>query len=169
LQLVAGAIAVHVAPLLAVIKYEVIGFPPSSDGGDQDTTVEVSPARTASDVGAVGADAGVALADVVENADCPIVFSAATVNEYEPPFVSPFITTGDEVAVNVSPVGETFTMYPEIAAPFAPAPLKVIVALLSPETAVTIVGAVGSPAGVTEFEVADWELPTAFCATAVNV
>jgi hypothetical protein len=80
LQLVAGAIAVQVAPLLAVTRYEVIGFPPSSEGGDQETTVDVSPERTASDVGAAGADAGTALAEVVENADSPIAFTAATVN-----------------------------------------------------------------------------------------
>jgi len=110
LQFVAGAIAVQVAPLLAVTRYEVIGFPPSSEGGDQETTVDVSPERTASDVGAAGADAGTALAEVVENADSPIAFAAATVNVYEPPFVSPLITTGDEETVKVSPVGETFMM-----------------------------------------------------------
>ena len=110
LQLVAGAIAVQVAPLLAVTKYEVIGSPPSSEGGDHETTVDVSPARTESAVGAPGTDAGVALAELVENADSPIAFIAATVNVYEPPFVSPLITAGDEETVKVSPVGETLMM-----------------------------------------------------------
>ena len=110
LQLVAGAIAVQVAPLLAVIKYEVIGLPPSSAGGLQETTVDVSPARTANEVGAPGAEAGVADADVDEYADSPIAFTAATVNEYEPPFVRPVIVTGEDVAVTVSPLGEILIM-----------------------------------------------------------
>jgi hypothetical protein len=53
--------------------------------------------------------------------------------------------------------------------PLLPAPLNVMVALLSPAIAVTEVGAVGFPAGVTEVELVPGELPTAFWATAVNV
>jgi hypothetical protein len=56
-----------------------------------------------------------------------------------------------------------------IVEPLAPAPLNETVALLSPATAVTVVGAVGVPAGVMEFELVPGELPTAFLATAVNV
>lgn len=55
------------------------------------------------------------------------------------------------------------------AEPLVPAPLNVMVALLSPATALTVTGAVGIPAGVTEVELDPRELPTAFCATAVNV
>jgi hypothetical protein len=83
--------------------------------------------------------------------------------------VRPVITAGEEVTVKVSPVGATFIMYPVIAEPFVPAPLKVIVALLSPDTAVTEVGAVGRPAGTAELEVAPGEFPIEFWATAVNV
>ena len=79
-QLVAGANATQVLPLLAVIKYEVIGLPPSSAGGFHETTVDVSPAKTASPVGAPGAAAGVALADAEEKVDVPLALTAATVN-----------------------------------------------------------------------------------------
>jgi hypothetical protein len=58
----------------------VIGDPPSSVGGVQEITVEVSPATTVSEVGAAGAEAGVALPDAVENEELPIAFTAATVN-----------------------------------------------------------------------------------------
>ena len=82
LQLVAGTIAVHVMPLLAVIKYELIGFPPSSAGGVNETTVEVSPASTCKEVGAPGGAAGVAVATAVENADSPIALIASTESPY---------------------------------------------------------------------------------------
>jgi hypothetical protein len=35
---------------------------------------------------------------------------AATVNEYEPPFVSPVIVAGDDETVTVSPLGEILIM-----------------------------------------------------------
>ena len=56
-----------------------------------------------------------------------------------------------------------------IVEPLLPAPMNETVALLSPAIAVTEVGAVGFPAGVTEVELVPGELPTAFWATAVNV
>jgi hypothetical protein len=70
----------------------------------------VSPASTASEVGAPGGAAGVADADVDENSDSPSALIAATVNEYEPPFVSPVIVAGDDVTVTVSPLGEILIM-----------------------------------------------------------
>ena len=76
---------------------------------------------------------------------------------------------GDDDTVKVSPVGDTLTTYPVIAAPFAPAPLNEIVALRSPEIAVTVVGAVGAPAGTTVLDAVAGESPTAFRATALNV
>ena len=79
LQLVAGAIAVHVIPLLAVTRYEVTGSPPSSVGAFHEITVEVSPATTARLVGALGGAAGLAVADTVENADSPLLLIAETV------------------------------------------------------------------------------------------
>ena len=78
-QLVAGAIAVQVIPLLAVMRYEVIGDPPSSAGGVKLTTVDVSPAITVKAVGAPGAAAGTAEADAVENSEIPFALMAATV------------------------------------------------------------------------------------------
>jgi hypothetical protein len=110
LQLVAGAMAVQVEPLLAVTRYEVIGLPPSSVGAFHEITVEVSPARTAKPVGAPGAAAGVAEAEDVENAEVSTPLIAATVNVYEPPLISPVIVAGDDVTVKVSPVGDTLTI-----------------------------------------------------------
>jgi hypothetical protein len=57
----------------------VIGFPPSSDGALQETTVDVSPASTANPVGAAGAAAGVAVAKAVEKVEVLIPLIAATV------------------------------------------------------------------------------------------
>jgi hypothetical protein len=158
-QLVAGTNATQVLPLLAVIKYEVIGLPPSSAGGFHETTVEVSPAKTANPVGAPGAAAGIALAETEEKVEAPLAFTAATVNVYEPPFVRPFTVKGDDDAVKVSPVGATETIYPVIGDPSALAPLNVMTALRSPATAVTVVGASGIPDGVTEFDDAIGEFP----------
>ena len=83
--------------------------------------------------------------------------------------MSPVIVAGDEVTVNVSPVGETFTIYPVIAEPFAVAPPNETTALRSPAIAVTEVGAVGAPAGTTEEDTVAGELPTLFRATALKV
>jgi hypothetical protein len=85
-------------------------LPPSSAGALHETTVEVSPARTANPVGAPGAAAGVAEAEEIENGDVPIPLMAATVKVYEPPFVNPVIVAGEDETVKVSPVGETFTI-----------------------------------------------------------
>ena len=103
----AGASATQVLPLLAVTRYEVTGLPPSSAGGFHETTVEVSPANTANPVGAPGAAAGIALAETEDNGEVPLLLVAATVNVYEPPLVRPVTVNGDDVAVNVSPVGAT--------------------------------------------------------------
>jgi hypothetical protein len=62
-------------------------------------TVEVSPATTAREDGAPGADAGVADAELVEVAEVPIALTAATVNVYEDPLVSPVMTAGEEETV----------------------------------------------------------------------
>ena len=88
----------------------MIGFPPSSAGGLNETTVDVSPASTCSPVGAPGAAAGIAEADELEYEDMPTPLIAATVNVYEPPLISPVIVAGEDETVKVSPVGETLTM-----------------------------------------------------------
>jgi len=53
--------------------------------------------------------------------------------------------------------------------PFAPAPENAIVACASPGVAVTVVGADGSPAGITADDAVDAsEFPTEFTATTEN-
>ena len=57
-----------------------------------------------------------------------------------------------------------------ISEPFAPSPLNAIVACESPGVAVTDVGAVGRPAGITADDAVDAsEFPTEFTATTENV
>jgi len=57
-----------------------------------------------------------------------------------------------------------------MALPLAVAPLKVTVAWVSPAAAVTVVGAVGSPAGVTLLDAVDAAPgPVTLVATTVNV
>jgi hypothetical protein len=108
--------------------------------------------------------------DVVDAPEVPIALVAVTVNVYEVPFVNPVTTIGLCDPDAVAPPGEAVTVYVVIAEPFAPSPLNAMVACESPGVAVTEVGAVGSPAGVTADDAVDAsELPTEFTATTVNV
>jgi hypothetical protein len=115
--------------------------------------------------------AGVAELLASEAVLVPIAFVAVTVNVYAAPFVSPVIVIGDEPPVAVKPPTFDVTVYEVIAdPPFDAGGVNEIVACPFPETALTAVGALGTVAGVTEFEVADTELvPTLFVAVTVNV
>ena len=57
---------------------------------------------------------------------------------------------GEDVAVLVSPVSTTVTMYPVIVAPLPVAPLNCRLAPLFAGVPLIVVGAVGVPAGVTD-------------------
>ncbi len=108
--------------------------------------------------------------DVVDAPEVPMAFVAVTVKVYEVPFVSPVTTIGLCDPDAVAPSGDAVTVYVVMAEPFAPSPLNAMVACESPGVAVTDVGAVGSPAGVTADDAVDAsELPTEFTATTVNV
>jgi hypothetical protein len=126
----------------------------------------------ANELTSVGAifGSGITELEAVEAVEVPIALVAVTVNVYEVPFVSPVTTIGLCDPDAVAPSGEAVTVYVVIAEPFAPSPLNAMVACESPGVAVTEVGAVGSPAGVTADDAVDAsELPTEFTATTVNV
>lgn len=78
-QLVAPAGAVHVAPPgEAVTVYPVIAAPPSLIGAVNETVALESPATAVMDVGASGADAGVAVTETVEDSESPTPLVAMT-------------------------------------------------------------------------------------------
>ena len=68
------------------------------------------------------------------------------------PLVRPVTIIGLDAPDFVIDPGVDVTVYPVIALPFAPAPENVTVAWVLPPTAVTVVGAVGRPAGVTALD-----------------
>ena len=126
----------------------------------------------ANELTSVGAifGSGITELEALEAVEVPIALVAVTVNVYEVPFVNPVTTIGLCDPDAVAPPGEAVTVYVVIAEPFAPSPLNAMVACESPGVAVTEVGAVGSPAGVTADDAVDAsELPTEFTATTVNV
>jgi hypothetical protein len=113
---------------------------------------------------------GVTELEVDDALEVPMPFVAVIVKVYGVPFVSPVTIIGLCDPVAVAPPGDAVTVYEEIGDPFDPAPENAIVACLSPGVAVTEVGAVGSPAGITADDAADSsEFPTEFTATTLNV
>ncbi len=122
----------------------------------------------------VGASGFVAGTTELLVADCVLVpraLLAVTVNVYVVPFESPVIVIGDEPPVAVNPPMFDDTVYVVIAdPPLLAGALNEIVASPFPRTAVTLVGASGVVAGVTEFDALDAVLvPTEFVAVTVNV
>lgn len=120
-------------------------------------------------VGAVGIPAGVA-ATPVELVPLPTPFSAATVKVYATPLVSPVISAVVEFVVIEIPPGWVVITYCVIEVPPSlDGGVKVTVARVSPLTTSEIVGALGGPSGVTEFELPEaTEPPAALFATTVN-
>ena len=122
-------------------------------------------------VGASGTVAGVTEFELEDATLSPTAFVATTVNVYTVPFESPVIVIGEEPPVALNPPMLEVTVYEVIAEPpLLTGAVKLIVAWPLPATAVTPVGASGTVAGTTEFELADAILsPSAFVATTVNV
>jgi hypothetical protein len=121
-------------------------------------------------VGASGTVAGTTELETAEAVLVPTAFVAVTVNVYVVPFVSPKTVIGDEPPVAVCPPLEV-TVYEVIAdPPFETGAENETVASPSPRTAVTLVGASGVVAGVTELLATEAVLvPTALVAVTVNV
>jgi hypothetical protein len=126
----------------------------------------------ATELTSVGAifGSGITELEAVEAVEVPMALVAVTVNVYVVPFVKPVTTIGLCDPVAIIPSGDDVTVYEVIADPLRPAPLKATVARESPGVAVTEVGAVGIPAGVTADDAVDAnEFPTELTATTVNV
>jgi hypothetical protein len=150
----------------------VTGEPPSDEGGLKPTITCPSPAVVELIAGAPGSVRGVTALDVDEAGPVPARFDAVTVNVYAVPFVRPLTTIGLDGPVAVLPPGEAVSVYEAIGVPPSDAgAVKLMVALASPATADTLVGAPGGVgAGVTGLEGPEAGLvPTALVAVTVNV
>jgi hypothetical protein len=156
----------------ALTVYELMGAPPSDEGGANTTVTCPSPAVVELIAGAPGSVRGVTAVDGDEASPDPAWFDAVTVNVYAIPLPNPVTTIGLDWPVAVLPPGDAVTVYEVIGAPPSDTgAANVTVALASPADAVTPVGAPGAVgAGVTAPEGAEAELvPTALVAVTVNV
>jgi hypothetical protein len=101
----------------------------------------------------------------------PTELVAVTVKVYVAPFVRPVMTIGDAPPVAVKPPVFEETVYDVMAEPpLLTGGVKVTVAWPLPATALMLVGAFGTVAGVTELLVADGTLvPAKFVAVTVKV
>jgi hypothetical protein len=152
----------------------VIALPPLLAGAVKVTLACALPPVAITFVGAPGTVAGVTEFDGVDGALDPAALAATTVKVYAVPFVSPVIVCVVFVLpalLSTPPAGFDVTVYPVITLP----PLfngaeNVTLACALPPVAVTVVGAPGTVAGVTEFEGVEGALdPAAFVATTVKV
>jgi hypothetical protein len=94
----------------AVTVYVLIARPPSEDGGLKLTVACPFPGAAVTSRGAPGAPVGVTAADGADAGPVPTAFTAATVNVYAVPSVSPEIVIGLVAPVSVLPPGEAVTM-----------------------------------------------------------
>ena len=127
------------------------------------------PAVAAPIVGALGTPAGVTLFEAADAAPVPIALLAVTVQVTAVPLANPLTVSGDEAPVLLSP--PQVAVYPVMALPpLLAGAVKLIVTWVLPAVAVPMVGAPGTPAGVTLFDAADAApAPFAFAATTLKV
>jgi hypothetical protein len=150
----------------------VIANPPLLAGAAQATPAVVAPADAVTLLGAVGTVAGMTALDAMDEGPTPAPFGAATVKEYEVPFVRPKTEQLNVPrAIHVSPPGEEVARYEVIGEPPSLAgATQLTVAMVFPATAT---GPVGGPArviGVTELDGAEGRpVPTRLVAVTVNV
>lgn len=141
-----------------------------------DTSALRSPRVAEGEVGASGAFAGVNADDADDANESPMEFVALTVNVYAVPFVSPVTTQVSGLGVTptiveqVRPPGFDVTVYALTGEPLDELACHDRVTCVSPRVPMTVVGAVGTPAGVTALEAPDAvEVPAALVAVTVNV
>jgi hypothetical protein len=153
----------------------VIVDPPSLLGVLHDTVACRLPAVAVPMVGAVGTVAGVTSFDWADSVLVPATFTAATVNVYGVPFVSPVTVSVVAVELNGTGVCATPLMYGvttyDVTAdpPFDVGAVHVTVACMLPRVAVPMVGGSGVVAGVTTFEKSErGPNPMALMAATVN-
>jgi hypothetical protein len=152
---------------LETTEYEVTALPPFEAGAVQETYAKAFPAVAVTPVGAPGAPIGVTAVEALDVAEVPTVFTAETVNVYAVSLVSPVaVTEVDVPVVLLYPAGLETTLYAVIASPPVEAgAVHETVAVALPATALTLVGAPGTVAGVTAADaVEEAEVPLAFVA-----
>jgi hypothetical protein len=154
-----------------VTVYDVIGEPPLLVVMSNEIVADALPGTTLMMLGAAGTVDGMTCAEATDGWPVPLTFNAFTVNVYACPFVSPVTVSGLETPVFVIPPGLEVTMYDVIGEPpLLAGGLNEIVAWALPRTTPVIVGAPGTPAGVTAFDDADaTPAPAAFVAVTLNV
>lgn len=106
-------------PGVDIAVYPVIGEPPVSAGGVNDTEADCDDIyyTATTFVGAPGTPDGVTELDGADSGPLPMAFVACTVNVYEVPFVNPVTTMGDVGPVAVILPGVLVTVYPVIGEP----------------------------------------------------
>src|SRR6478735_2440904 len=133
---------------------------------------DLSPLFAITPAGADGSVAGVTAGEGFEAAEMPTALVALTVNVYGTPFerlMSEALVLSAETLTEAPP-GEAVTVKPVIGEPLSADGVQVTWANLSPRTAVTAVGAVGTAAGVTAADCRDGsEVPFALVAATVKV
>ena len=143
---------------------------------DQVTVANRSPRVAPTVVGAIGPAAGTAGSEGADDVDVPITLVAVTVKVYVVPLVRPITTqvVAGAVATQLCP-DDAVAVYVVIAAPLPSAvnngdDVQDTCTELSPRTAVTAVGATGTPAGITALLANEGtEEPVRFCAVTANV
>src|SRR6187401_2214741 len=86
------------------------------------------------------------------------------------PLVSPLMMMGEAAPLATMPPGDDVTVYDVTGEPFDKGGVKATPACVLPAAATTVVGAPGTPAGVTLFDGADaGPAPTALVAETVKV
>jgi hypothetical protein len=148
-----------------VAVYEVIGAPPSEDGGVNTTAACVSPPNARMMAGAPGTAPGLTLFEGADEGPVPSELVAVTVKVYAVPLARPATVMGEAAPLAVKPPGEAVTLYEVISEPPLEAGgVNVTVACPLPAVAMPIVGAPGTAPGVT-FHAADaGPVPTMFVA-----
>ena len=128
------------------------------------------PATADTPVGVPGFVAGVTLLLATDEVLVPTLLIATTVNVYVVPFVRPVIKVLVAFVVVMIPVFDVIAYEVIADPPLLDGDVKLIVAWPLPATAVTLVGASGTVAGVTELLAVEVVLvPTPLTATTVNV
>ena len=158
-------------PVLEVTVYPVIAEPPFETGAVNVIVACPFPDVAEPMVGAPGTVAGVTEFEADEGVLVPMLLVAVTVNVYAVPLVRPVITVEVAAVVVLNPPTLDDTVYEVIALPpLFPGAVNVTVACPLPPVAVPMVGALGTVAGVTEFEAEEGELvPMLLVAVTVNV
>ncbi len=152
----------------------MIALPPVEPGGSQFTVACVLPGVAVGVPGALGSETAVTELDAAEAGLSPFALVAFTVNVYAVPTVRPETTVLVAVpfAAAVMPPGLDVTVWLVIVLP--PVEPMVHTTVIWPEpgpaTAVPMVGAPGTPEGVTELDAFDAApTPTALVAVTVKV